>query len=241
MRYGLVLLALLLGPGSARAQMCGAPNAYDAWSAGQRLRRLTEAPALPDRGPYESTAEWAARTETLRADARQRAADGLGAGRTLRVGGRVELHYDADAERLWFGRDDAFPPTVVTFPDGLDVSDVANGQLYAAPEPVASLYGASVLGSGLELGWGPPSMHLSRTRARMLDPLTHAACVFFVFKIFGDDWPVLGVDRIELVSDTPVTPTVWSWTLHDGGDVTTVMESPAMEDDAMMADSTSAM
>lgn len=243
------LLLLLLASAAAAqtsTQTCGAPNAYDAWSAGQRLRALVAEPTLPARGPYESTDEWTARTDGLRADAQRRALDGLGPTRTLRVGGRVTPRYDADLERLWFGAEDAVPPTVVQIPEALLVSDVANGQLWQMPEPVPSLYGTSQTGADLELGWGPPSMRMSRNRARLLDPLQNAACVFYVFKVFGDGWPTLGLDRIELVSASD-PPTVWSWTFHDDGLTGGAMEAMAdsvadpVWDDGMMADTTTMM
>lgn len=252
----LILLLLVSAAAAPRAsaqpaaqpatQMCGAPGVYDAWSAGQRLRALTDAPALPARGPYESTAEWDARTDVLRADARRRALDGLGPTHALRVGGRVTPRYDADAERLWFGADDAVPPTVVQFPETMRVSDAANGQFWQTPEPVPSLFGTSLMGSDLELGWGPPSMRMSRTRARLLDPLQNLACVFYVFKVFDEDWPVVGLDRLELVSvDRTGVPSVWSWTFHDDGSVGGEMEADSMETmmegEAMWADSTSMM
>ncbi len=250
MRVLLLLLAATSAPlASAQpaaqpaTQMCGAPGAYDAWSAGQRLRALTDEPALPARGPYESTDEWMARTDALRIDARRRALDGLGPTRAIRVGGRVTPRYDADAERLWFGADDAVPPTVVQFPENLSVSDAANGQFWQTPEPVPSLFGVSQAGSDLELGWGPPSMRMSRNRARLLDPLQNLACVFFVFKIFDEAWPVVGLDRLELVSvGRTGVPNVWSWTFNDEGTVSSVMEADSMETmmegETMWADST---
>ena len=185
LRLACLVTLLVTTDALAQTAACGAPTAVNAAMA---------------RRQFESLASRSART-------RGRALSDLGPARTLRVGGPVEIRYDAAQQRLWFGTEGTASPADVAVPARLRAAGAPG-----VPEPAESHFGVPLPGDSLALG-PVPSIRLGRLRARMLDLERNAtACVFHVYSVQGDARPMVRLDRLELAVAGYGDPVVWSWT-----------------------------
>ncbi len=211
----LTLCACTARPAAAQPAACGAPSVYTVEGASRRLALLALSDAEQVRDPYESTAEWEARRDRNRIE-RQRTALAAFGSRTLRVGGPVSVRYDADAERLVLGET---TPNVARpyIPTALARTKLYQGETVAVVRASSGLWGDDQTEPTLSLSAQYPSVGLSRTAARTLDAASNPTCLFAVFRVFGYEKPVIGYDRIEIVSVVHGQPYVWSWTLGDDG------------------------
>ncbi len=217
MRIAPLLLLLVAAPLSAQqaAPLCGAPDVLSVDDASRRLSALAPPSTEPARDTYESTAEWEERLERVRADQRRTALQAFGS-RTLRVGGVVSVRYDADAEALVLG-ETAPAIRLPDIPYSLPRTKMYQGETSIVIRAASGLWGDSQIEPPLSLSDRHPSVRLSRAVARTLDAATNPTCFFVIYRIFGADAPVVGYDRIEIVSVVRGQPHVWSWTLGDDG------------------------
>lgn len=186
---------------------CGAPGALSVRAFAERLAAF--APTDPVPLPTESAGEWGARRERdARATARV-AARALGPRRTFRVGGRVRA--EAGGGRLFL--DDAVTPESLMVVAGVGYSDVMTGRREAVTAATEAGYGVAARGGALEI-WDP-SVAISRREDRAL--AARPACFFLVARLHGDEAPVLGLDRAELVTVIGGVPHVRAWALGDDG------------------------
>ena len=220
MRHVSLLVFCACAAASVKAQTpppnCGAPNVFPSEGATRRLATLVAPDRETVRDPYESTAEWQDRAARARGDAQRTMLALLGSRRTLRTGGAVSVRYDADGERLILGE----APPGIAFPDipySLPRTEVVQGEADIVAQATTGLWGDNQIEPALDLTGRFPSLSLSRAQARAIDAATNPTCFFFVYRVFGNDAPVIGYDRIEIVSVVRGQPYVWSWTLGDDG------------------------
>lgn len=213
-------------PAQTAPANCGAPDVVSAASASLRFASLVVPITTPVRDTYESTAEWRARADRSRADAQRAAMTAFGDRRTLRVGGPAAVRYDADAERLILGE----TPPEIAFPDipySIAKTKVYRSEVRSVARSLPNLWGGSQTGRPLSLDSPYPYVGLSRAQARTLDVANNATCFFVVYRVFGANVPVIGFDRVEIVSVVRGQPYVWSWSLGDDGTEGSPLPPPA--------------